>query len=647
MNKLEILAPAGSPEGVTAAVQNGADAVYMGLSDFNARRGAKNFTPDEFARACEYCRVRGVKAYLALNTLVSDRELPEAVNTAVAAARAGADAVIAADLGLLRALRQALPGTPLHCSTQMGLHSSEGVRLAHAMGARRAVLARELPRGDIAAIAKDSPIELEVFVHGAHCVSHSGQCYFSSVIGKRSGNRGLCAQPCRLAYGSGVRKTEYPLSLKDNCLVAYIGELAEMGVKSLKIEGRMKRPEYAAVVTGIYARAAHEGKPPTEEDMDALRGAFSRQGFTDGYYTGKLGADMLGVRENDEAAEKRIFTAARRNYMHGELQRVPVRFAAVLRAGKPARLVAVDDRRNISAVEGDAPEPAFHRETDSAALSTQLHKTGGTPFYCAAVKLRVDPGLALPAASINAMRRDALAELFEKRRALPPPTTREYDAAGVLQSIAAEAENRETAPPVFTVSVTKAEQLSKELLELRPRVLYIPLPELRHTQKLKPFLDSPDITVAAAPPRVIFDSERTRAEKILSAARRAGITDALCGNLGQLLPLREAGFNVRGDFGLNLFSSYSLAVARELGFVSATASFEMNLAQLRDAVKPLDTEVIVYGRLPLMLTESCVIKSSLGVCSCDGPMMLTDRTGASFPVIRENADSCRSVVLNS
>jgi putative protease len=644
MAKLEILAPAGSPEGVTAAVQNGADAVYMGYSAFNARRGAKNFTADEFARTCEYCRVRGVKAYLTLNTLVSDRELPAAVDSAAAAARAGADAVIVADLGLLRALRRALPDMPLHCSTQMGLHSSEGIRLARAMGARRAVLARELPKEDIARIAKGSPIELEVFVHGAYCVSHSGQCYFSSVIGRRSGNRGLCAQPCRMAYDSGGRKTEYPLSLKDNCLVKYVGELEKMGVRALKIEGRMKRPEYAAIVTGIYARAVREGKEPSEEDMRALHDAFSRQGFTDGYYTKKLGGNMLGVRENDSSAESRIFTSARKNYMRGEFQRVPVRFAAQLRAGRPARLVAVDDKRNISAREGGIPEPAFHRETDAAVLSTQLHKTGGTPFYCAGVKLRVEPGLSLSAAAVNEMRRAALAELLEKRREPAPMPAREYDPAGALAAI--EPRGR-TEPPVFTVSVTKAEQLSRELLELRPRVLYIPLAELRSLSKIKPFLEAPDITVAAAPPRVIFDSERARAEKILSAARSAGITDALCGNLGQLLPLREAGFNVRGDFGLNLFSSYSLAAARDLGLVSAIASFEMSLAQLRDAAKPLDTEIIVYGRLPLMLTENCIIKSALGVCACESFSGLTDRTGASFPVIRENADSCRNIVLNS
>jgi putative protease len=651
---IEILAPAGSPEGVTAAVQNGADAVYMGFAAFNARRGAKNFTADDFARAAEYCRVRGVKTYLTLNTLVTDRELSPALDTAITAAKAGADAIIIADLGLMRAVHAALPDMPLHCSTQMGLHNSDGVRLAAAMGATRAVLARELPREDIESIARSSPLELEVFVHGAYCVSHSGQCYFSSVIGRRSGNRGACAQPCRLPYSGSSRKTDYPLSLKDNCLVSHLEELEKMGVKSLKIEGRMKRPEYAAIVTGVYAKAAHEHRDPTAEELFALESAFSRQGFTDGYYTKSLGESMLGVR-GETAAESELFRSARRNYMNGEFQRVPVKFVAELKTGVPARLVAFDDRGNRAAAQGAVPEPAFHRETNTAQLSTQLHKTGGTPLFCEAVKCRVDPGLALPVAAINEMRREVLATLFEQRRALAQPKIVDIDAPDAAPSDDASAPRTDDVivippppePPVFTVSITKSEQLSGELLALAPRLLYVPLAELRHTAKLKPFLASPDIMVAAVMPRVVFDSEWPRIYEILEAARKIGITDVLCGNLGQILPLREMGFTVRGDFGLNLFSSRSLAAARDLGLASATLSFEMSIPQIKDAAKPLETELLAYGRLPLMLTETCVIKASSGGCTCGSLSGLSDRTGASFPVIRESADACRNVVLNS
>ncbi len=262
---LEILSPAGSPEGVVAAVQNGADAVYLGFGDFNARRNAKNFTPEEFRKSAEYCRVRGVKVYVTLNTLVTDREIPAVIEQARLASRYGADAFIVQDLGVLRALRKATPDIPIHASTQMSIHNLEGVKLAaamgvrrvvlarEAMGVRRVVLARELSREEIAYICKNSPIETEVFVHGALCMSHSGQWYMSAVIGRRSGNRGLCAQPCRLNYSAGAHDADYILSLKDNCLIQYVEELEKLGVTSLKIEGRMRRPEYAAIVTGVYA----------------------------------------------------------------------------------------------------------------------------------------------------------------------------------------------------------------------------------------------------------------------------------------------------------------------------------------------------------------------------------------------------------
>ncbi|MBR6259378.1 MAG: U32 family peptidase, partial [Oscillospiraceae bacterium] len=264
---LELLAPAGSPEGVVAAVQSGADAVYMGFGGFNARRNAKNFTEEDLRAACEFCRVRGVKTYVTLNTLVTDREFTEAVDLGKRAQRAGADAILVQDLGLMRALKKALPEMSLHASTQMSIHDIEGVRVAAAMGAERVVLARELPKSEIAAICAQSPAEIEVFAHGALCMCYSGQCYMSAVIGRRSGNRGLCAQPCRLPYSSAAYGNDHPLSLKDNCLVSHLRELEEIGVKCIKIEGRMRPPEYAAVVTGIFSRVIREGTPPTEEEL--------------------------------------------------------------------------------------------------------------------------------------------------------------------------------------------------------------------------------------------------------------------------------------------------------------------------------------------------------------------------------------------
>ena len=267
---LELLAPAGSPEAVTAAVQAGADAVYLGFGDFNARRNAKNFTLEELTQAVSYCHVRGVKVYLTLNTLLTDRELPAAAETAAQAAQAGVDAVLIQDLGVLRMLRQAAPRLAVHGSTQLTVHSLEGVRRCAELGMTRVVLSRELSREAIEYICLRSPIEIEVFAHGALCMCYSGQCFFSSVIGGRSGNRGLCAQPCRLAYGWGRKADGHPLSLKDMSLAGHLQELRKLGVKCVKLEGRMKRPEYVSIVTGIYARAIHEDREPTAEELRQL-----------------------------------------------------------------------------------------------------------------------------------------------------------------------------------------------------------------------------------------------------------------------------------------------------------------------------------------------------------------------------------------
>lgn len=636
---LELLAPAGSPEAVVAAVQNGADAIYLGFGDYNARRNAKNFTEDDFARAAEYCRVRGVKTYVTLNTLASDRELPNVAEFAKKASRLGADAILVQDLGVLHAVRQVVPDMPVHGSTQMSVHDLEGVRMAAAMGAERVVLARELPKDAIEYICRNSPIEIEVFAHGALCMSYSGQCYMSAVIGRRSGNRGLCAQPCRLDYSAGGRSSSYPLSLRDNCLVGHISELERIGVKCLKIEGRMRRPEYVAIVTSIYSRAIREGKRPSAEDMELLQRAFSRQGFTDGFYTGKTGREMFGVRTAEDKREIPEFAAARKGYLNGEFQRVPVKFIGVVKEGKPAELYAGDDRGNTAKAVGAVPEPAFHRELTPTTLQTQLYKTGGTPFFCDGVKSTVDKGLALSASAINEMRRSVLSEIYEKRR----PLAERREGELFLHP----AEKGYDAPPVITMSVLRANQLTPALAETGPKVLYLPLTEFASAEKkLQPFVDMEDCEICPVLPRVIRDSEKPEIQRMLTAAKaKYGIENVLAGNLGHLLMLRRLGFGVRGDFGLNAYNSQTMTVLRGLGLKSATVSFEMRMEQIRDISKPLDTEMIVYGRLPLMVTENCIVKSATGHCSCENFPGITDRTGFTFPVVKEFG--CRSVILNS
>jgi len=635
---LEILSPAGSSEGVVAAVQNGADAVYLGFGNFNARRNAKNFDEEEFKRAVEYCRIRGVKVYVTINTLLTDRELPSAVEQAKLASRYGADALIVQDLGMIRAIRQALPDMPVHGSTQMSVHNLEGVKMAAAMGITRVVLARELSCDEIAYICRYSPIEVEVFVHGALCMCYSGQCYMSAVIGRRSGNRGLCAQPCRQKYNTGAHSNEYPLSLKDNCLIKYVEELERMGVACIKIEGRMRRPEYAAIVTGIYSRAIKDKAMPREEDFRALRAAFSRQGFTDGYYKDLKGPDMFGVRTEEDKGEQIIFSTAKKNYLNGEYQRVPVKFMGMVKSGETAKLIAVDDRGNTAKAEGLVPETAFHKELTPAAFQTQLHKTGGTPFVCEAVKSKIEPGLSLPMASINEMRRTVLTDLMKQRRAFVPGVERDVVFDPPLPNI--------TDAPVLTVSVLKASQLSREMAELKPYAVYIPAEEFETGYKqIKPFLDDMEINVCVTLPRVIHDNELDKCTKLLEKAREMGVTQALVGNIGHIPYAMSLGFKVRGDFGLNIYNSQTLGVFKELGLLSAMLSFEMRLEQIRDISKSVDTEMFAYGRLPLMITENCMIRNTSGVCNCDNFTGITDKMGANFPVVREFG--CRNVVLNS
>ena len=632
---LELLSPAGSSDALHAAVCNGADAVYLGVDSFNARRGARNFTLDELPEVVRYCHVRGVAVHLTLNTLVTDREMPSAAEYIAAAARAGVDAFIVQDLGIVSLCRQIAPKIALHASTQMSLHSLEGVREAAELGLSRVVLARELPRDAIAFICRNSPIEIEVFVHGALCMSCSGQCYMSSVIGRRSGNRGQCAQPCRLPYGYDRFEEKYPLSLRDNCLIRYLDELDRMGVASIKIEGRMKRPEYVATVTGIY-RSALDGAGVGREQMEALRAAFSRQGFTQGYYEGAPGRQMFGTRL-PEQENKALLQSARATYESIEPQRVPVQFYAIATRGQNLMLAVQDDDGNICKAQGQPPEEAQRRAVTPEELAARLSKTGGTPFVCRSVRSVVDPGLSIPAAELNRLRREVLAHLSAVRGRRAAPEIGAYHEPSKFFG--------QKAQPALTVSVLKAAQITPQMLRLHPAMIYVPLSEVSEQSDLFRRL-AKEQELAVTLPRVIRDDETRGVLDALENAASLGIRRVLIGNLGHLPLVLSRGMEPAADFGMNVFNSRAMETLRHLGFVSCTASFELSLPQLRDISKPLPTEMIVYGRLPLMLTENCIIKNRTGACTCHaGPVKLVDRMGEEFRVVRD-CGTCRSVVLN-
>lgn len=635
---IELLSPAGSPEAVRAAVQSGADAVYLGAGDFNARRNAANFGPEELKETVEYCHLRGVKVYLTLNTLLYDRELPKATELASYASSIGVDAVLVQDVGVASAVRQAAPDLPLHASTQMSIHDLEGANFAAGLGMTRVVLSRELSRDQIAYICAHSPVEIEVFVHGALCMCYSGQCFFSSVLGGRSGNRGMCAQPCRLNYGWNGKANQPLLSLKDMSLAEHLQELEAMGVACAKIEGRMKRPEYVSIVTRIYAAALREGRNPTREERTALEQAFSRQGFTDGYFMDKTGPDMFGVHEKNPLPDQ-LFADARRFYGK-EQPRVPISITATVRAGEPATVTISDGTHTTSAV-GTVPEAAVNRPLEEAQLQKQLTKTGGTPYLCTQYQAELDSGLSLPLSGLNALRREALDQLSQQRTALPERRTGKFVPAPAISN------RQET--PVFTVSLLRSQQLTDALLARHPASIALPLEELHSNPDCIGRIIQSGIEAAVILPRILWQRERNTACQQLTCLRERGVTAAYASTWSGVALARELGFTIRGDFGLGVMNSETLRQLHKLGLSSAVISFELKSQRIRDLSKPLDTELLVYGRLPLMIMENCIIKNRTGKCACTWKTgknaILTDRRGAKFPVV--HAYGCRNEILNS
>ena len=618
-NKIELLAPAGSPEGVRAAVQSGAGAVYMGFGTFNARRNAQGFSPDEMAEAIAYCRARGVKTNITLNILAGDRELDAALRDAKFLYEAGADALIIQDLGLARLIHAHAPDFALHASTQMTIHTLDGAREARDIGFSRVVLSRECTRDEVRLITEQAGVETEVFVHGALCMCYSGQCYLSAVIGQRSGNRGLCAQPCRLPYNGG-----YPLSLKDLALAGHIAELAELGVSSLKIEGRMKRPEYTAIVTKIYADLLRERRSPTPEERATLRRVFSRDGFTDGYYTGKTGDKMFGTKTDIPLHEvQALYDEAAHRFEPGrEAPLVPVSMCFTARKDTGAVLSA-------DGVSAMAPvEQAKNRPTTPEMVEKSLRKTGGTPFYVKNLRIELEDGLVVPASVMNGMRRDALALLLAKRGT---PPSRDWMEGPLLER---DAENAPREGFLgFTASVRTRAQ-ADALRGIGLETVYAPL-EVAAQTGLPVIL-----------PRVFSDNEQPEVEMLLGEAMSRGAKTVLAGNIGHIALARRLGFAVRGDFGLNAYNSKTLHALAEMGVQRQTLSFEARLAQIRDMRGPLETEIIVYGHLPLMIFENCAIRRQHGgKCSCeDGVTYLTDRRGERFALLPEYG--CRNTLLN-
>jgi putative protease len=638
-HNLEILAPAGSQEALEAAVRSGATAVYLGGSAFSARASAHNFDNPALKTAVEYCHARGVTVHLAVNTILMQEELEPALRFIQYACSLPVDAVIIQDLGLLFLLRLCAPDLPLHASTQMSIHSPAGAKLMAQAGIERVVLSRELSLPEIQEIAAATPVQLEHFVHGALCMSVSGQCYFSSMLGSRSGNRGSCAQPCRLPFAS-QGGTGYDLSLKDLTMIHRIEELSQAGVTSCKIEGRMKRPEYVAAAS-TACRIAAAGEEIPAELSHNLNAVFSRSGFTTGYPDGALGRDMFGTRRKEDVtgATNEVFSKLKGLYKD-ERQSIPVHMHLEILEHQPICLTVCDEEDHTASVEGPIPEAARNRAIDEERCRDQLQKTGGTPCFVSSFSSHIAPGLSIPISALNQLRRQALDDLLHQREHRPR-------IPFVLGEIPAANTHKAKQPMALRARFAKVEQAGNIPQEANCcELLYVPL----HTKpKVLGTLLDRGFPLALEMPRGMFGREQSVRHQ-LETAVKLGISQVWAGNLGSVAVAKELGLIIHGGFSLNVTNTAAAQWLDELGVTDTELSLELTLAQCKAIGGGLPRGIICYGRLPLMLCRNCPAANAPGGCrDCAArggsrEPLLTDRKGVDFPI--QCVGSC-SEVLNS
>ncbi len=599
--KFEILAPAGSRESLVAGVRCGADAVYLGGKTLNARRSAGNFNDEELKKAIQYCHSHAVKVYITLNTLCRDGEFSDAFHFAEKVLTYGADAFIVQDIGIVKMLGSCFPGVRIHASTQMSAMTPSAAAFLKKAGVSRLVLPREMTADEIGELAADTDLELEMFVHGALCMSVSGQCYFSAMIGQRSGNRGLCAQPCRLPF-SACKEGGFDLSLKDLSLLNQLEKISGLGVLSLKIEGRMKRPEYVAAAVSSIKKAINGAYSFKDEEL--LKNVFSRSGFTEGYFNGTRDRSMFGTRQKEDVVSARQAVKYFSHLYDNENPLVPIDMELEFLRSKPVRLTAEALGKKVSVICSE-PQQAINRAETPESLKNRLSKLGGTQFYVSSIKIKSDDGLMLPAAEINALRRKAVEALSAAELKMPlcyPPDE------------IPPRERKETTP-YFTARFADIAQIPKDHPFKR---IFIPV-----WSSDEAFLKT---GAGAELPRGLFGVEK-RLEKRLRELKKRGVKNALCGNIGAYQLAEKIGFHVYGDFGLNVFNSLS---ARN--FNSPILSFELTVKEA-NSINAEDTGMIAYGRLPLMLTRICPVKSRIGCDKCGKNGTLTDRRGVSFPIV--------------
>ncbi len=612
MNKTEILAPAGGQEQLIAAVRCGADAVYLGTQRFNARNSAANFSAENLCKAVAYCHERNVSVYVTMNTLVTDSEVGDVVEEIKMIAESGADAVIIQDLGVAALWKKYCPSMKLHASTQMTVHNLSGAKEAERLGFSRIVLARELSFEEIKTIAENVNAEIEVFVHGALCMSVSGTCLLSSMIGSRSGNRGRCAQPCRLNFNVGGR--EYALSLKDLSLAENIKDLENAGVKSFKIEGRMKRPEYvAAAVTAI--RNAREGK---KVDMESLRAVFSRSGFTKGYFEGKRTLEMFGYRRHEDVTAMTGILKEMTALYKDEISKIPLDIS--FSADRNGSRAVFSDGTNDVTVTGDVPENARTKPLDDEFVRKCMSKLGGTYFYLDNIVTLIDDGLSLSASQLNNMRREGIEKLMSLRQA-----KKHYE-------IITPEEKKKTFSAVSRTQTIRMrfELFSQSFDDEKADKIILPMTEiLKHPESVEMY----GRKLICELPFLVFGADEEKFLACLEKLRVIGVKSVIADNIGTLSAAKKAGFTVHGGHGLNVLNSVALEEYVSLGCADITTSPELMMTYFDKLVSPVPKGVIGYGYLPLMRFRACPAQGRNGCRDCKGFTTVKDRLGIDFYII--------------
>lgn len=611
--KPELLAPAGDMDCLKAAIAAGADAVYFGTDLLNARIRAKNFTLESVDEAVFLCHAYDVKAYVTLNTAVYEREMETVFSYVLSLIKSGVDAFIVSDLGVIKELRERYPDIELHASTQCTVHNSDGADFLYGLGCARVVCARELDKESIKNLCQGKA-EIEMFVHGAHCMSFSGQCLMSFAMGGRSGNRGECAQPCRLPYRiSG--KEGYFLSLKDMSLSGHVREILNIGVSSLKIEGRMKSPEYVYTAVSTWRKLIDGKRDATRAELSTLAGAFSRQGFTDGYFEGKIDSSMLGVRtQKDKEITKKAECKI------PELEKIGVSVSAVFKEGEHAKITLCDGKNSVTCI-GDMVETAINSPMSEDDIRKNLIKFGNTPYYAKNIHIEKTDNVIIKVSALNALRRKASRALADK--CVNPCEKRTYKGSDRKSGNSPKETPKHTVTAVFSDPDTIPEQNPFDICFV-------------YADRYKNGCRANGVYL----PPVILDREWGSIEMYLKAAWEDGVRYALVSNVGQIERVKKMGFKMIADFRFNIFNPSCVDILKESGFENVILSPELSLAQMNSMKGCIS---IVYGKIPVMTTYKCIIKDTAGCEKCK--TYLVDRTNASFFV--EGIFGHRNVIYNS